>query len=834
VSEAFGEIAEMAERAVAGSEVDKKTLVRLLRDTDIAGVGEPEDRAYLAVLLDWLGMREQAMLALHLAGSEHDDHGARMANLEGMLASRHAEYDRARELFGRALSAAGDGTSLRAKILANLAALSLITGEVRSASAWLTQVDNVGRQASDPATDVLLASTRFGIAREDGDLPGLREAVSQLSEATRATVAELGSDHPLALTAVASLAAAEFELGAAEESVENQERAIAVLEVTAHRLAADLGAYHPQALTCLKNLCVADLRLAQASGSKDRAQRAVYALESVSQRIENRLANPGIELEESFPADDRAARIAEIFGMIDALTGDNDRQINLCREALALMTTEEAASPAAGWLEFVAGKALVRRTGPDRVADLTAAIVSFQAALARWTPESQPENWVAAHANLSVAYSDLHALTGSLDDEQAALDALGVALRRTDRELNPVSWAQLANNLGTLHLQRTIGNRAEILEEAIGYLQGAAQVQGRHGLLSEWARTQTNLAMAYRERVAGDRLENLEKSLACLGAALDALGDDHDPAIRARILLERAETLRYRIVGSRADNVELAYSDARLASELTGPAHGTLAWAEAQAELADVLRLRMAGSRAENLEEAIACYRQALACLDPAATPLRWALISTGLGNTLAERVRGERVPNLEEALEHLTGAAETLRDAPGAVATYAAVLASLGGVFLHRGRGDAASNAETAWRYLSEARDLEERLGMPRRTRAATLNQLGNASMARKVGDRDQHVEVAIACYELGVELVGPGNGELQVRLLSGLASAYALRPRGDRAANIARSLELDERVNSFRTRDMSPLERVEAGRTAGSVSEELRSLRPLPVLVR
>ena len=138
----------------------------------------------------------------------------------------------------------------------------------------------------------------------------------------------------------------------------------------------------------------------------------------------------------------------------------------------------------------------------------------------------------------------------------------------------------------------------------------------------------------------------------------------------------------------------------------------------------------------------------------------RWALISTGLGNTLAERVRGERVPNLEEALEHLIRAAENApRGAPGAVATYAAVLASLGGVFLHRGRGDAASNAEAAWRYLSEARDLEEQLGMPPRTRAATLNQLGNASMARKVGDRDQHVEVAIACYELGVELVGHGK---------------------------------------------------------------------------
>ena len=264
MNDAFAEILETAERAAAGSEADKSALAQLLAGTDLAGLGGPENRAYLAVLLDSIGMSVQAMLALGPGGSEHGGHSAGMPNLAGMLASGHGEYERAHELFVQALSGAGDGADLQPKILANLAALSLLAGKAEQASGWLARARGARGLAVDPATDVLLASTGFGIARAQGDLAGLREAVFRLNEATRARIAELGSDHPLALTSVASLAAAEFELASAEKSVESQERAIAVLEVAAHRLAADLGADHPQALTCLENLFVADFSLARA------------------------------------------------------------------------------------------------------------------------------------------------------------------------------------------------------------------------------------------------------------------------------------------------------------------------------------------------------------------------------------------------------------------------------------------------------------------------------------------------------------------------------------------------------------------------------------------
>jgi hypothetical protein len=202
----------------------------------------------------------------------------------GMLASGHGEYERARELFVQALSAAGDGTRLQARILANLAALSLLADDVESASQWLARAGTDRGQAGDPATGVLLASTEFGIARAQGDPLGMGEAIARMNRATRARITEVGSGHPLALTAVASLAAAEFELASMEESLDSQERAVTVLDVAAHRLAADLGADHPQALACLENLYVADFSLARAHGSPERASRAASTLESISLR----------------------------------------------------------------------------------------------------------------------------------------------------------------------------------------------------------------------------------------------------------------------------------------------------------------------------------------------------------------------------------------------------------------------------------------------------------------------------------------------------------------------------------------------------------------------
>jgi tetratricopeptide (TPR) repeat protein len=516
----------------------------------------------------------------------------------------------------------------------------------------------------------------------------------------------------------------------------------------------------------------------------------------------------------------RLNRIREIFDVLQ----DRDpretvgQRIGLCSEALGLMTPDELTSQVAGWLELEMGKAHVRRLGQDRFEDLSTAIRSFTAALTIWTPESQPVNWVAAQTNLGVAYSDRHALTGNLEDERRALDAYQAALRIVNLDDDPATWGQLKNNVGVLHLQRSEGDRAQIIEAALESLQEAALIRSRLGLRREWAETQVNLGTAYRERVVGDRSENLESSLACFEVALSAVGEETDTLLLGLIYIELSKTLRYRIAGNWADNLERAYASAQQATSLIQPAQDPLAWADAQRELGNALRRRVTGSRAENLETAITCYRRALSRYSRDTAPQKWALASAGLGRALIERIRGQRVTNLEEALEHLQGAVAALSGSASSMVLYAAVLSELGSVYLWRRRGSKADNAENAWRHLSEARQLMERLGLPPLTRSAVINGLGNAYMERVPGERGRHVEDAIECYQLALELAGSEEGQLQARLLNNLATAYAQRVHGDRAGNLARALQLYEQVTSFRTREVSPFEWAETRINAGT----------------
>lgn len=279
----FSDVIEAAERAVAdgATRADLDDLARQVDGLDLARPGE-EERARLAVLLDFLGLRAEAERILRTAGQGQ---AAGLRNIEGILVARHGDYGRAVELFAEALPAAPQGSSLRTKILANLAAACLQAGETAQAAEWLTQASQARLVAGDPATDVLLASVQAGVAAIEGDLADLRTSVSTLGEASRSRIAELGPHHPQALMTVANMAAAEFELACAEGSLERQERAIRVLEIATRRLGAELGADHPQALVSLANLRTADLVLARQEGRMRQVTVAAAELEAVSQHL---------------------------------------------------------------------------------------------------------------------------------------------------------------------------------------------------------------------------------------------------------------------------------------------------------------------------------------------------------------------------------------------------------------------------------------------------------------------------------------------------------------------------------------------------------------------
>jgi hypothetical protein len=283
----FSDVIRAAERAVSSgaNPADLDDLAHQADGLDLTLPGTQEESARLAVLLDFLGLRAQAERILGTVGQAHGPQDAGLRSVAGMLAARHGDYGRAVELFAAALPAAPEGSALRTKVLANLAAASLQAGETARAAEWLAEAGRARLLAGDPAADVLLASVQAGMAAAEGDLSSLRASVSELGEASRSRIAELGPHHPQALMTVANMATAEFELACAEGSPERQERAVKVLEVATSRLGAELGADHPQALASLANLRIADLVLARGEGQARRVTLAAAELEAVAQRL---------------------------------------------------------------------------------------------------------------------------------------------------------------------------------------------------------------------------------------------------------------------------------------------------------------------------------------------------------------------------------------------------------------------------------------------------------------------------------------------------------------------------------------------------------------------
>ena len=246
------------------------------------------ERAYLAALLDSLGLTDEALRTLQIdkGASAKDEGGATLRNLEGMLASRHGQYEHAIQLFEEALASTRAGAPLHTKILANLAAVNMQAGRTAKAAEWTAQANAARLGARDPGIDVLIASVQVGMACIAGNVGDLRKAVLTLSEASRSRMAQLGADHPQTLVVLANLATVEFELACADGSAERRERAIEVLEVASRRLAAEIGADHPQALISTVNYRLAALALAFTEGVAGRVVSTLLALEALARRVD--------------------------------------------------------------------------------------------------------------------------------------------------------------------------------------------------------------------------------------------------------------------------------------------------------------------------------------------------------------------------------------------------------------------------------------------------------------------------------------------------------------------------------------------------------------------
>ena len=256
---------------------------RLLGNLDELRSGRDEEHVYLAALLDSIGLRKESVHILRAAAASRSPVSrAVLQNAEGMLATKHGQFERARVLLEQALLAATDSVAVRSKILANLAAVSLMAGSIEDARAWVDQLDAAG-ETNDPAVSVLSKSVRAALAVAARDRPGLGTAVTALHEASMSRAAELGQ-HPRAVAVVANLAVAEATAAQASGSRVRLARAIDVLEVAALRLGAEIGADDPETLIVQASLARAKFSLALADGSLPAMETALAGLARVRQR----------------------------------------------------------------------------------------------------------------------------------------------------------------------------------------------------------------------------------------------------------------------------------------------------------------------------------------------------------------------------------------------------------------------------------------------------------------------------------------------------------------------------------------------------------------------
>ena len=278
-------IAAAEEALLAGNGDSRDRMARLLSgaaDFDVAA--NTEDRARLALLLDALGLPDEAVRCLHPSnGNGQPDQDKMLLNLEGVLAANRGQHGRALRAFQAAQALTVKDGTRSAAVVANQAAAFLLAGDAAQAASQIAGIQH--SDTDDPAISLLLASVQVGLARLDADPARFRRAAATLAAAARSRIAQLGPEHPQSLVIVATLAAVEFEVACLDDSAEHRERAITVLEIASRRIAAELGADNPQALLATANLAVAEAETARLDGTAVDFQAAVAALGTWSERF---------------------------------------------------------------------------------------------------------------------------------------------------------------------------------------------------------------------------------------------------------------------------------------------------------------------------------------------------------------------------------------------------------------------------------------------------------------------------------------------------------------------------------------------------------------------
>ena len=131
---------------------------------------------------------------------------------------------------------------------------------------------------------LLAASVLTAAARRESRHAEADRCLDDLEVIVRRLVDLLGSGHPKSLSALVTLASAEFESAGAARDGRRMDRAADVLAVAAQRAAATMGAHHPQAIAALVSVATAEGEAARLTRDSRRLGGARSLLAAAEQR----------------------------------------------------------------------------------------------------------------------------------------------------------------------------------------------------------------------------------------------------------------------------------------------------------------------------------------------------------------------------------------------------------------------------------------------------------------------------------------------------------------------------------------------------------------------
>ena len=304
----------------------------------------------------------------------------RIRNHQAVLAAGLGLYAEALAILEDTHIDAGRSNSpLLFTIQANLAVLSLLTGDLTNARKWV----GIALESEDPAAAVVVTSVGTAIARVTADHDALALATTVQKSATLDYLARAGDNNPLALAGMTGLLSAEFDLPTSRRSPEHAAAAIDALEITVQRTAAVLGHRHPQTLIAWINLALAEFEVARDRNSAEAMRDAITMVLKSTMRADRVL---GYEHPVSLSA-----------------------QSNLASAQFELARAEKNMSEAATALERL-------RESSDRTTRVLGA--------------DNPQSLVAL-SNFASAEFELARINGSRDHVEHALESLEVASARS-------------------------------------------------------------------------------------------------------------------------------------------------------------------------------------------------------------------------------------------------------------------------------------------------------------------------------------------------------------------------------------------------------------------